>query len=62
MKGWRKISAWGAVFALVAGSTWFQVDVMPEAKALLWGVTIFFFGTNTVGKFSPAVRDGQEPS
>jgi len=60
IKGWRKLLCWALIYALVAASTHFQKDIMPEAKALLWGATLFLFAANTTGKFSPAVRDGKE--
>ena len=62
MKGWRKLAAWAAIFVLAAGATWFQKDVPANAESLLWGATLFFFGSNAIGKFSPAVREGTEPS
>jgi hypothetical protein len=61
MIGWRKLSAWAAVFILVAGATYLQQDVPPHAKDLLVFVTSGFFLTNAAGKFARA-KGATEPS
>ena len=61
MMGWRKLSAWGLLFALTAAALWMQKDIPANAKDLLWGATMFFFGANTLGKFA-AAKGSKEPS
>ena len=46
MLGWRKLSAWFLVFALVAAAMVLKRDVPPEASKLLTWVTNGFFMAN----------------
>lgn len=61
MIGWRKMTAWGAVFALVVASTILGLDVPEHAQELLIFVTSGFFLGNAAGKFAQAKGSG-EPS
>ena len=62
MLGWRKLSAWFLVYVLVAGATYMQRDILPEAKELLVWATGALMTANVVAKFSKSVSSGKEPS
>ena len=46
--GWRKISAWVLLYALVVFATWRQVEIGENALQLIVWTTGFFFGANSL--------------
>jgi len=57
--GWRKLSAWGLIFALCATVTikavfaGAAVDIPPGVIDMVKWVTLFFFGANVVEHIAP---------
>ena len=48
MMGWRKISAWVLIYALVVFATWQKVSLPDNGLDLLIWITGFFFGANSL--------------
>lgn len=61
MLGWRKLSAWGLIFALCAAVALKAIaagsgDIPPGVADLLQNVTWFFFGSNLVEHIAGKVQ------
>jgi len=46
MIGWRKLVAWGCLFALVVVAVWVNKDITDNQLDLLKWATAFFFAGN----------------
>ena len=58
MLGWRKLAAWFLVYALVAYTSHYQIEIASNNADLIKWVTGFFFGANVLKPLAQNISIG----